>query len=232
MALVKFGGGITEMRGSIAGNTFSRNRYGAIVRAKTTPVNPNTPGQVAVRATMAVLTDRWSQTLTAAQRTAWNLYGSSVVMTNKLAESINLSGFNHYIRSCLEFRRILGGNTDAGPTVFEIPDADPTFAVTGTAAAQTLSITFDNGLDWADEDGAVLFVYQGSPQNPQRNFFGGPWRALGNVLGVNGAPPASPAVMPVVFAIAEGQRQWVYARIRRVDGRLSAPFRADAFVAA
>jgi len=232
MALIKFGGGITEMRGSIAGNTFSRNRYGAYARARTKPVNPNTDRQQLVRASMSAMTTRWSQTLTANQRTAWNLYGSSVVMTNGLGESINLSGFNHYVRSNV-FRSAYNKTIiDDGPTTFEIPDADPAFSVTGGEAAQQFSVAFDDTLAWDNEDEGFLVYYQGSPQNAQRNFFGGPWKLLSFTAGVTGVPVASPVVEAAVFAITEGQRQWIYARILRADGRMSAPFRTDFFIGA
>ncbi len=232
MALIKLGAMVADARGSIGGTVFSRNRYGAYVRNKTKPINPNTALQQEVKASLAFLTDRWSQTVTAAQRTAWDLYAASVVMTNKLGESINLSGFNHYIRSNLALKRAGRTLVDAGPVIFEIPDADPTFAVTGSEATQELTFTYDATLAWDTETGGYIFFYQGTPQNPQRNFFGGPWRFIGLIAGADGAPVASPAVNPAIFAIAEGQRQWVYARISRADGRLSAPFRADVFVAA
>jgi len=229
---IKFGGGITEMRGSAGGNTYSRNRFGAYMRNRTVPTNPNTARQQDVKTAMAFLTDRWANTLTADQRTAWNLYGSSVAMLNRLGETIYLTGFNHYIRSNIDRKRIIGSTIDAGPTLFEIPAADPTFSITGTEAAQTIDFVYDDGMDWADENGAWLLLYQGKPQNPQRNFFGGPWRYCTIVEGVNGAPPAGPKTGAVTFAIAEGQHQWAYARILRADGRLSQPFRADAFCAA
>jgi len=232
MALLKFGGGITEMRGSIAGNVYSRNRYGAYARARTKPVNPNSSRQQAIRATLAFLTTEWSTTLTAGQRTAWNLYGSNVVMTNKLGESINLSGFNHFIRSNIIRKRIIGSYIAAGPVVFEIPAADPTFSISGSEAAQTIDFVYDDTMDWADENGAWLVLFQGQPQNAQRNFFGGPWRYCSIVEGVNGAPPASPKNAAVSFAIAEDQRVWAYARILRADGRMSAPFRSDCFIGA
>ena len=82
MALVKYGGGVVQMSGSIGGDTHARNRYGNYIRARTKPINPNTDLQVAIRAAMAFLADRWSQTVTSAQRTAWNLYGASVAMKN------------------------------------------------------------------------------------------------------------------------------------------------------
>lgn len=230
--LVKFGPGIVEARGSIAGVTFSRNKSGAYARARVKPVHPNTAGQVAVKAAMALMSVHWANALSAANRAAWNLYGSNVSMLNKLGEAINLSGQNHFIRSNSILARFGGTMINAGPVVFELPEQDPTMAVSGSEAAQQLSLSWDDGLPWADEDGAFIYFYQGIPQNPQRNYFAGPWRYLGGVAGVNGAPPPGPALFVPKWAIAEGQRQWVYARIFRADGRISEPFEADCFVAA
>lgn len=232
MAIIKFGGGITEMRGSIAGNVFSRNRYGAYVRSRTKPINPNTALQQAVRAGLASLTVRWASTLTPAQRTAWNLYAANVVMLNKLGENMNLSGFNHYIRSNTVANMVPYPLVDDGPVVFEIPEQDPTLAVTASEATQVLTIAYDDTLDWATEDLAYMFFFQGTPQNAQRNFFGGPWRFIGSVAGVDPGPPVEPHAAAAAFAIAEGQRDWVYARIQRADGRISQPFRADTIIAA
>lgn len=232
MALIKFGGGVVQMSGSIAGDTFSRNRYGNYVRARTKPVNPNTARQVAVRSAIATLTTRWSQTLTAVQRTAWNLYADSVNMTNRLGETVHLSGFNHYIRSNVTRETGPTVLVDDGPTVFELPAQDPTMAVTASEATQQLTVSFDNTMDWAVEDGAFLFLFQGRPQNAQRNFFGGPWRFLSYVGGVDPGGAVTPNVTVGGFAIAEAQRQWIYARISRADGRLGVPFRADVAVGA
>lgn len=232
MALVKYGGGIIQMSGSIAGNTFARNRYGNYARARTKPVNPNTDLQDQYRSAVADLATRWSQTVTAAQRAAWNLYADNVNMLNRLGETIHLSGFNHYIRSNTMLARIGLAIVDPGPVIFEIPAQDPAFAITASEATQQITVTFDDTMDWDNETGGYLYLFQGQPQNPQRNFFAGPWRNYGMVSGVTGAPVASPQVGGVQFAIAEGQRQWVYARIQRADGRISQPFRDSTFCAA
>lgn len=232
MALVKFGGGVIQMSGSIAGNTYARNRYGNYVRARTKPVNPNTTRQQLVRSAIALLTARWGQVLTAADRTAWNLYAASVAMKNRLGEVVFLTGFNHYIRSN-SFRAAYGKTpVDAGPVIFELPAADPLFAFTAGEVAQQISVSFDDTMDWDNETGGFLVYYQGQPQNAQRNFFDGPWRLLSYTAGVDGAPVASPVVESPVFAISEGQRQWLYARILRADGRISEPFRDDSFIGA
>lgn len=232
MALIKFGGGVVQMTGSIAGTTFARNRYGNYARARTKPINPNSARQQVVRAALAFLTDRWQGTVTALQRAAWDLYGANVVMTNRLGESINLSGFNHYLRSNMIRKQTSQAIIDAGPVVFEIPEEDPTVTVTATEAAQTFDFNFDNTLPWALENGGLQFIFQGLPQNPQRNFFDGPWRMAGVTVGVDPGGPATPHVRPVQYAIAELQKLWVYARISRLDGRLSNPFRCDCFVGA
>lgn len=232
MALIKYGGGIIQMSGSIAGNVFARNHYGNYARARTKPINPNTTLQQQVRSALSELTARWSQVLTAVQRTAWNLYGSSVAMTNKLGETVYLTGFNHYIRSNTFRARFNKTPVDIGPVIFELPETDPTFTITASEGAQQITVNFDDTADWDDEDGGFLAYYQGSPQNAQRNFFGGPWKLLSYTVGATGAPVASPVVEAAVIAVAEGQRQWVYARILRADGRMSAPFRDDVFVAA
>lgn len=232
MALIKYGGGIVQMSGSIAGNTFARNRYGNYARARTKPVNPNSTGQVLIRSALGELTERWGDTLTVGQRTAWNLYASSVAMKNKLGETIHLSGFNHYIRS--NSFRVAYGQTpvDDGPVIFELPAHDAAFTIALGEAAQQITVSFDATKEWDNETGGYLAYYQGQPQNAQRNFFAGPWKLLSFTAGVDGAPVASPVVEACVFAVAEGQRQWAYARILRADGRISEPFRDDCFVAA
>lgn len=232
MALVKYGGGIVQMSGSMSGNTYARNRSGNYVRARTKPVNPNTARQIEVRAAMAFLTDRWANTVTAAQRTAWNLYAASVNMTNKLGETINLTGFNHYIRSNAIRKQFANPLIDAAPVIFEIPAADPTYSIAVSEATQIITHSFDDTMDWAVEDASFMFFYGGRPQNPQRNFFDGPWREAGFIGGVDPGGPIEPHAAASPFAVSEGQRIWTYARISRADGRLSEKFRADTFCAA
>ncbi len=232
MALVRYGGGIVQMSGSIAGDTFARNRYGNYVRARTKPVNPNTALQQQVKGALAYITTMWSQTLTANQRAAWNLYAANVAMKNRLGEVINLTGFNHFIRSATFRKRYGGGGYLDGPVIFELPDKDPTFSITASEATQQITCAYDAGMAWNSEIGACLVMFVGVPQNAQRNFFAGPWQLSAWLPGDDVAPPASPVVIPAKWAIAAGQRIWVYARITRADARLSEVFRADCFCGA
>jgi len=222
MALVKFGGGIVGMSGSVAGNTFARNRSGSYVRARTKPVNPNSSRQVDARAAIIKLSEEWHDTLTPAERLAWKVYADAVAMTNKLGETIHLSGFNHFVRSN-SIRQYCGdiGQVDQGPAILTLADIDNTL-LPAPQTDQTVDFTYDDTAEWCDEDGAQMMIFCGSPMMASRNFFAGPWRYAIRIVGNSGSPPSSPAEgnsMPWTFQA--GQAAWFYARISRADGRLS-----------
>jgi len=229
MALVKFGAGVVQMSGSIAGTTFARNSSGNYARARTTPVNPASAIQEKIRAVMAYLTDRWLETVTALQRAAWGDYALAVAMKNRLGESIHLSGFNHYIRSNSALLYADQTVVDAAPTVLALPDQDPTLAFSTSAATQNMTVTYDDTAAWCDEVGGFLMMRMSRPQNPTRNFFAGPYLWADLVAG-SGTPPSSPATVACPTPVAEGHRLWLSARIARLDGRLSEPFVAGPFL--
>lgn len=91
MALVRFGNGVAEMRGSINGTTFSRVRGGAIARNRTVPVNPNTLRQADVRSLFAIVVASWN-TVGKTAIDGWNSFGQSVELVNRLGEAYNPSG--------------------------------------------------------------------------------------------------------------------------------------------
>jgi hypothetical protein len=232
MALIKFGGGITEMRGSIAGNVFARNRYGAYVRSRTKPVNPNSTSQALVRSAMSAVTEYWSHTVSSAERIAWATYAAAVAMKNKLGETIYLSGFNHFVRGNASRAR-LGLNIIApGPTTLALPEKDTTIAITASVATQKISIAFDNTQAWATEADSHLLLFAGQPQQETRNFFAGPWKYAGKVTGVATPAPTSPAAIDSPYTLVLGQRVFGYVMIIRADGRVSEPMYVSCTVAA
>lgn len=232
MALVKFGGGITQMSGSIAGNTFARNRYGNYVRTRTKPVNPNSTAQGVARSAVGLLVQRWRVTVTPTQRIAWQSYANAIAMKNKLGETTYLSGFNHYIRSN-SYKAYTGeALIDTAPTVLALPEKDPTMSIVVGVATQQITVSFDDSLPWASEAGGLLIIYMGQPQNPTRNFFAGPWKYGYRIEGESPGPRVSPGLITCPFAAVLGQKVWIYARIYRADGRISEAFTASCIVTA
>ncbi len=232
MALVKFAGGIGAISGSVGGVTWARNRFGAYMRQRTKPVNPNSQRQQAVRNAIIALTGRWSSTLSVAQRAQWDTYARAIDWQNRLGETVKLTGFNHYIRSNAAIDAASGVLVDAGPAILSLPDGDPEFAVSFSAATQLISIVFDDSMAWAGEDDSHMLVSMGTPQNITREFFGGPWRIAGVLNGDQAIPLTSPQDLPAPFAMQETQLVYAKARIIRADGRVSQFFRNSAIVAA
>ena len=232
MALVKFGGGILGMSGRLGGQIFTRNRYGSVVRQGTIPVNPNSPRQQAVRSAMIASTARWSENLTGLQREQWKTYAAAIPWTNRLAETVKLTGHAHYVRSSAAILAAGGTPVDDGPAILSLPSGDPTVAITSLETAQALSVTFDDQLDWLNEDGGHMVVAMGMPQSATREFFNGPWRIAGVIDGDSTTPPTTPAAMVAPFAMQEGQLTYFRIRIIREDGRVSQFFRTSATVGA
>jgi len=230
MALVKYGGGLVQMSGSIAGTTFARNTSGNYARARTTPVNPVSSLQVARRTTLAYWAEYWHETLSAANRTGWATYANAVTMKNRLSDSIKLSGFNHFIR-VNTFRKCIGQSAcPNAPTVLSLPDQDPSFSISASVATQLITVTFDDTLPWGDIVASAMGVFMGRPQLATRNFFRGPYQYAGSIPG-NGVSPLTVAA-PMLLVL--GQHLWCRARIATgpTDSRLSNPFTDDCIVTA
>jgi len=68
---IKFGALVVDGRGKIGGHVASKNRGGAYLRTKVTPVNPQTSFQNAVRNRLTAFAQAW-RGLAASQRAAWN----------------------------------------------------------------------------------------------------------------------------------------------------------------
>jgi len=226
MALVRYGGGIIEIRGSIAGNTHSRNSSGNYIRARTTPVNPNSTRQNVIRAAMATASNTWSNSLTPAQRTAWGLYAANINMTNRLGETILISGRSQYLRSNMcRLNSNLGARND-GPTLLTLPSADSAFSVVANVGAQTLTVTFDDTQDWAGESSAHMIISMSQPKHSAVNFIGGPFRVVIALNGSASSSLSSPATIgSLPYVISADQVVGFTGRISRNDGRLSEPFR-------
>lgn len=230
--LIQFGPGIADARGSIGGNTFSRNRFGAYMRARTTPVNPQSSRQNLIRAAISALAGQWSQVLTQAQRDAWEVYAASITRSNKLGQQIKLTGFNMFVRSNSIRLQNLDDVVVAGPTTLTLPGADPTYAVEVDEANQELSITFDEDLSWNQIDDGFMYVYMSHPKNTGVNFVGGPFRLAGALDGNTATPLTSPQILPAPFPVAENQVIVCRARIAEADGRLSDTFQSQSAVVA
>lgn len=214
--------------GSLGGITVSRNRGGMYFRGRAVPTNPNSVFQQAVRSAAAQLAALWGSTLTAVQRAAWDLYAETVELPNPLGDARNVGGLGMYIRSNVP--RIASGvaaltRVDDAPTIFDLGAVGPLTVITATSVGAVVSMGFTDTDAWVDETGSALLVYTSRQQNASINYFKGPYRFAGAVEGDDTVPPTTPAAITGAFPFAVDNRVFVFARVSRVDGRLSTPFR-------
>lgn len=97
MAKIKFGMIVTEARNKIGGHVLSKNRAGAYVRTKVTPVNPRTTSQVNVRASIASLASAW-RSLATGLREQWIAAVKDYQHTDIFGDKVTPSGFNLFIK--------------------------------------------------------------------------------------------------------------------------------------
>lgn len=218
MALVTLAEG-QQRSGKQGGIVWSHNRGGPYVRNRGIPTNPNTDRQAAVRIAVRNLAIFWETELTQAQRDGWDVYAAAVSWLNRLGQSINLTGLNHFIRC--NTQKVVSGiaRIDQAPAIQDIGDAEDQLACTASEATQDLTINGNAAAPWLVEALGWQYYYLGLPQNASRKFFGGPYRFVTAVPGAG--PPPFPIVIASPWPFQEGQRLWLRSRIQRGDGRLS-----------
>ena len=211
---------LTQASGSVGGITASRNRAGMYFRARAVPVNPNTAAQVALRVIFGNLATQWN-VLTKPQRDAWTTYAINVPVTGKLGDPITLTGQQMYIRN--NTARLQAGlpPVDDGPIDFS-QDSLSSVSIGPVAATDLLTVIFEDTDGWVDEDDAGLLIYGSRQQGPAINFFKGPYRFAGVILGDNALPPTSPDVtINNAFALDVDNVVFCRAVSVRSDGRIS-----------
>lgn len=149
MASIRFGAGIVDARGSVSGQTFSRNANGAYIRARTAPSQPRTPDQTANRQRFGAISSAYSS-LAAAVAQAWvdAARGPLGQYTNRLGEVAQYTGQQLY-NSVNGIRAAFGlAPASAPPPVASIPgvvvsdfeveydEATDTYSAEGTVSVE------------------------------------------------------------------------------------------------
>lgn len=93
--LIKFGSIVTQGRGSLGGQVYSKNRTGAYVRNNAIPVNPQTKYQMESRAALAQFSQAWAGLGLEVQQ-GWNNAASEFPRKNVFGDKIILTGKNLY----------------------------------------------------------------------------------------------------------------------------------------
>ncbi len=205
--------------GKLGSVVASHNKGGQYLRARVTPTGAvPTPYQSAVRNALSSLAAAWSSDLDPDQRSGWETYALNVTGTNRLGDSIQLSGINWYI-ACNTPRLQAGlDRVDDAPTTYDrgsismvptIPLLNDTeghveYGVTLTAPANVL-------------------IYEGRPFSSGRSKYFGSMR-LAKVQDITAGVTGNTFVPAFLIGSSNNQDAFDLV-ISYDDGRLSTPFR-------
>jgi len=227
MAKVVFGNGVSSISGSIAGNTYSRNRFGPYIRTRALPVNPNTAAQQLARSRFSTVSAQWRQ-LTEGQRATWEVAGTELFNSNPLGFPAPLSGAQAF--AAYNNINLLIGNsiTTTAPAVdksAEITAAVLTLDTGGPALVELDSITGE-----AITDNPIL-VYASAPVSAGRSFFRkSDYRFIGS-LNENAQPfdltTEYAALFGSITSALVGQKTSFLLRGLSGNGWLGTTFRVD-----
>lgn len=163
MAKIKFGAMMVDASGKLGGQVFSKNRGGAYIRTKTTPLNPQTTAQMGIRGIFASISSAWSG-LTEASRQSFNNLVSSYARTDIFGDLRNPSGKNLFQR--LNQNLVISGQaqiTECGQPQ-EVPFANLS-EVTLNDATTVINVTYDG-----DTSGSKVVVWATPPLSAGTSF--------------------------------------------------------------
>lgn len=221
-ALIKLGGGISAITGSVGGTTFARNKSGAYMRQWTKPVNPRSPLQNTRRAIMARLARSWSSDLTPQERTDWRAYVMGTTWTNKLGETIEIGGNAAFMR--LNALLAVGGEAfrSAAPTATGHAGGI-SFAFAAESDGTNIAMAKPSApFDESTPDHMVYF-FQGIPTEIGHIATPKGFKYIGRVYG-HATPLEYPVDIPSAYTMTAGQFITIKAMWHDDDFRVAGPF--------
>lgn len=126
MAIFTPGPTVAAVSGSIGGTVFSRNKGGAYIRNRAIPLTVTSEKALKYKSCLTVISQYW-QSVTAANRKAWEIYAQQNTVVNALGQSKALTAANHFVR--LNTRLTISGDT----LILVPPVTGPPLGVTATS---------------------------------------------------------------------------------------------------
>ena len=97
MANLLYSSTVGLLSGSVGNETYSRNRSGAIVKAKKTTGYPPSPYSTVINTNFSTISQAWSSGLTQMERDSWINAAPNFKKNNRLTEKFTPSGFNLFM---------------------------------------------------------------------------------------------------------------------------------------
>ena len=181
MARIKFGMMMTDARGKLGGQVFTKTRSGATVRTKVTPVNLKSSAQALVRNRFGSLSQGW-RGLSESDRRSWNNAVENFKKTNVFGDQYAPSGKNLY-QGLNTNILTAGGNVISTPP---LPDGFGSFSLEGFILNKTLGSFLIESANEFSSPGTQQWVIEATqPYSAGRFNFSGSYRVINTIYKTN-----------------------------------------------
>jgi len=181
-AKVKYGEMIADMRGKVNGTVHSKNRYGAYMRNKTSPVNPQTIYQSAVRNSFTSFSQAW-RSLTPSQRASWSSVVDAFSKSNVFGDNIKLTGANLYMSLNRMIATISGVAISTPPLPSAVTAVD-TLSIVADVSLAAIVATFTPAIPATQR----VAIFATAPQSAGVNFVKNKYRFIGYATNADTSP--------------------------------------------
>lgn len=164
---------MTDARGKLGGQVFSKNRAGSYVRTKVSPVNPQTSAQMASRQLLGSLSAGWND-LSASAIAAWNGAVENWKSTDIFGDIKLPTGKNLYTALNKNSQGAGGSTISLPPAKMELdvlPSTTPVFDLTSSELSLPIGIVPANH---------ILQVWATPPVNEGVNYIKNKLRVIAN----------------------------------------------------
>lgn len=233
VAFAKFTPGaiISEIRNKIAATVYTKNKAGASIRNRVTPINRKSSNQTLRRQQLAGYSSQW-RGLTQAQRDGWNSGAANFPQTDNLGQTIFLTGEQLYVRCNANL--VLTGNAQIDdcptPASFEVLAFT---SLTATADDGVISLAFSPTVP----SGFELVVRASAPVSAGKSFISdSAFRFLKSIAPSATSPQALTSEYAAVFgSITNATDQKIFVEmflVEQASGLAGIPVRGYGVVAA
>lgn len=123
---------IGRLSRSAGATTAAHNRFGAYLRNRVIPTNPQSSAQMAVRGDLTTYSQAW-RALTSSQRAGWKALGENVTRSDSLGQTYTLTGQQMYV-SCARNCKTYGTTPPSDPPAYSPPANVVTLTITATSS--------------------------------------------------------------------------------------------------
>ena len=169
-------------RGSVGGITYTANQYHQLIaRAKTSPVNPGSGLQTAIRTAFTEAESLW-KALDDRERTDWDIYAAATPRQNPLGP-ITLTG-RAFMRGVVGLRQFMVSTLGTVFTPTDLAPATPGMLNIGNVVAIPLAgVGTGVSISWTNppvNPDINVFIQISGAFEPTRQFYKGPWDTAKN----------------------------------------------------